>query len=403
MRVGPWFDPLRNIRSPLTWKIQLRIDTWRSPMRRSRRSLTEPSARATSTVTSCRGWSPSACGHHRSGSATVMIHSTWFSPAASWRLSMLNGVADRGADGRLGRLGDVEHRSEGHDCSGLVGLAAGDAQMTDADRAGPFDAGRPPDAARIPVGVSAIPVLEHAGDVPLRRPIGLRGAGRLDAEQVLGPGGEGLGHLELMREEVALGVADVAAIQPDVALVEDAVQHEPVAVVRRRPVVVEPGAIQQRSVRLGEGRGRPPVAGNLDRLPGGVVGVIEPGAAQLVVGDQRPPRPRQLHGAQTLPVGARRSFEASRAPDGKTRSDGKLPAMSLRAANLGQLKESGWESIPVKEEVRRNAIERIRAGEPLLDTCPRLRGHRPSATRERAPRRARRDLPRASVVRPRPA
>ncbi len=48
-------------------------------------------------------------------------------------------------------------------------------------------------------------------------------------------------------------------------------------------------------------------------------------------------------------------------------SDGKLPAMSSRAANLGQLKESGWASVPVKEEVRRNAIARIRAGEPLLE------------------------------------
>ncbi len=41
--------------------------------------------------------------------------------------------------------------------------------------------------------------------------------------------------------------------------------------------------------------------------------------------------------------------------------------MSSRPATLGQLKESGWESVPVKEEVRRNAIRRIAAGEPLVD------------------------------------
>ncbi len=41
--------------------------------------------------------------------------------------------------------------------------------------------------------------------------------------------------------------------------------------------------------------------------------------------------------------------------------------MSSRAATLGQLKESGWESIPVKEEVRRNAIRRIAARQPLVD------------------------------------
>ena len=33
---------------------------------------------------------------------------------------------------------------------------------------------------------------------------------------------------------------------------------------------------------------------------------------------------------------------------------------------LRDLKASGWESVPVKEELRRNAVERIRAGEPLF-------------------------------------
>ncbi|MCB0971110.1 MAG: magnesium chelatase, partial [Acidimicrobiales bacterium] len=41
--------------------------------------------------------------------------------------------------------------------------------------------------------------------------------------------------------------------------------------------------------------------------------------------------------------------------------------MSNRPATLGQLRDSGWESVPVKEELRRNAIARIRAGEPLVD------------------------------------
>ncbi len=41
--------------------------------------------------------------------------------------------------------------------------------------------------------------------------------------------------------------------------------------------------------------------------------------------------------------------------------------MSSRAATLGQLRESGWVSVPVKEEVRRNAARRISAGEPLVD------------------------------------
>ena len=41
--------------------------------------------------------------------------------------------------------------------------------------------------------------------------------------------------------------------------------------------------------------------------------------------------------------------------------------MSSRPATLGQLRESGWDSIPVKEEVRRNTASRIRAGLPLVD------------------------------------
>jgi magnesium chelatase subunit I len=40
--------------------------------------------------------------------------------------------------------------------------------------------------------------------------------------------------------------------------------------------------------------------------------------------------------------------------------------MTSRPATLGQLRESGWASVPVKEEIRRNAVARIRAGEPLF-------------------------------------
>jgi magnesium chelatase subunit I len=40
--------------------------------------------------------------------------------------------------------------------------------------------------------------------------------------------------------------------------------------------------------------------------------------------------------------------------------------MSDRPTTLGALRASGWESRPVKEEVRRNAIERIKAGEALF-------------------------------------
>ena len=38
-----------------------------------------------------------------------------------------------------------------------------------------------------------------------------------------------------------------------------------------------------------------------------------------------------------------------------------------RPATLGQLKEAGWASLPVKEEMRRNAAARIAAGRPIID------------------------------------
>ena len=37
-----------------------------------------------------------------------------------------------------------------------------------------------------------------------------------------------------------------------------------------------------------------------------------------------------------------------------------------RPATLGQLRESGWQSVPVKEEIRRNAIAKIQDGDPLF-------------------------------------
>src|ERR671924_1974860 len=40
--------------------------------------------------------------------------------------------------------------------------------------------------------------------------------------------------------------------------------------------------------------------------------------------------------------------------------------MTSRPATLGQLRDSGWESVPVKDEVRRNAAARIAEGKPVV-------------------------------------
>ncbi len=44
-----------------------------------------------------------------------------------------------------------------------------------------------------------------------------------------------------------------------------------------------------------------------------------------------------------------------------------MNAMTSRPANVGQLRAAGWESVPVKEEVRRNVARRISAGQPIVD------------------------------------
>jgi len=48
-----------------------------------------------------------------------------------------------------------------------------------------------------------------------------------------------------------------------------------------------------------------------------------------------------------------------------------------RPETLGALRESGWESVPIRKELRRNAIERIRSGAPLF---PEVLGYENSVT-----------------------
>ena len=46
-----------------------------------------------------------------------------------------------------------------------------------------------------------------------------------------------------------------------------------------------------------------------------------------------------------------------------------VPAMTLptsMASTIGELRAGGWESVSVSAELRRNAVARIRVGEPLF-------------------------------------
>src|SRR5579875_2894096 len=63
----------------------------------------------------------------------------------------------------------------------------------------------------------------------------------------------------------------------------------------------------------------------------------------------------------------KRAFAPHWGENGLRMAGGTVIPMTSRPATLGQLRESGWQSLPVKEEVRRNAAARIAAGLPVVD------------------------------------
>jgi len=104
-----------------------------------------------------------------------------------------------------------------------------------------------------------------------------------------------VGDLKDVRHEVTIGVADIAAVEPDIALLGDAVEAEPAATLIIRNGGVESGAMQYRSLaRHSWDVG--PVAGNIDLVPTAVVeiGLVE-GAPQFLRRRCCSPRPRQVH------------------------------------------------------------------------------------------------------------
>ena len=210
-------------------------------------------------------------------------------------LDLVVEVADRRAQDHPRRFGRVEGGPQRQHGALVGGLRAHGDQAGDAHGPGLLDADRAPDATRVPVGVEAVPVLEHAGEVPFGGPVRGRRAADLDGEHVLGAGAQEITHLEGVGEEVALGVADVGAVEPDVAQIEEPVEDEPAtpALFVRR---LEVAPVEQRSVLAGEGRRRTPVPRHCQLGPVGVV-EVGPGElpAQLLVGDVGPPSAREIH------------------------------------------------------------------------------------------------------------
>ena len=129
--------------------------------------------------------------------------------------------------------------------AGLVGVAAQHAQPVELDRTGVVDEHRPPQAARVPLPVDGLGVLEQAGDVAPAARAALGVARHLDGQHVVVAEAAQRGDVEAVREEVALRVAEVGAVQPHVGLVEDAVERDPAA----------PARVPARRARSAGGRG----------------------------------------------------------------------------------------------------------------------------------------------------
>ena len=113
--------------------------------------------------------------------------------------------------------------------AGLVGVAAQHAEAVELHRPGVVDEHRPPQAARVPVAGDRLGVLEQPGDVAPAASCPARGARHLDGEHVLVAEPAERGDVEAVREEVALRIAEVGAVEPHVGLVEEAVERDPAA------------------------------------------------------------------------------------------------------------------------------------------------------------------------------
>ena len=248
------------------------------------------SAGATSTTTSCSGWSPSAHGHQSAGRSTVTVHSTWFSPAASGCSSSWSAGP---TDERMATVvGSAASRLARRTTTARSSLASRQRTRRSRIRIGPVSSMRT--GRQMPPGFHVSSRQSQCWKTPVRLRFAVLsrcGAHVTSTARTCSRAiGELRGDVEGVGDEVALGVADVGAVEPDVALVEEAVEDEPAAPPPRRG-----GRLSNRR-RCSSGPSLSANAaierqwpGHGDRLPVAVVEVgLGIGAPQLVVGG-RPP------------------------------------------------------------------------------------------------------------------
>ena len=294
MRVGPWFDPIEEQR--LAVDLELPPPPPHLAERGAHRRADRCGSPATSTVRRRRRTAvgrPSRRGHQRGGSSTSRVHCRWLSPAAERRRRV---CLRPGACGRRDR-----GRSRGPRAERRAAPVSGSARRRASRRAAAGPAPRWPrctahgagrggpgrsrgcgPAARGRRGSTSGSRLSQWEKTPVMRRLAVRSSWRrardLDRERRARRAARSCSvDLERVREEVALGRAEVVAVEPDVAVVEDAVE------LRNAPV-----RLRGRGARSGAGRaagrrsranagGRAPVAGHGDARP---VAVVEAGSTK---------------------------------------------------------------------------------------------------------------------------
>ena len=165
----------------------------------------------------------------------------------------------------------VEVHATGEPASFARRFCAQDPQDRNSDFTAIDDAHGSPDATRVELGIEHHRLPEHSRDRALGRAVGLRRGCHLDPEDMVTAVSQRIRHLERVREEVTLGRAEVTAVEPDVAVVEDPLEGEEPPPALRQGGGGEAAPVEHRAVAAGEGRGAPPVAWHGDRLPAGVV------------------------------------------------------------------------------------------------------------------------------------
>ena len=180
-------------------------------------------------------------------------------------------------------------------------LGAQHAQRRDAHPSGLDDADRTPRAAGVERGIGRIPVPEHAGHRPLGGAVTLRRARDLQREHVFARGAQRIGDLERVRDEVSLSGAEVLAVEPDVAVVEDAVELDEGAPLGGGRRGGEPATVEHRTVGRRELVDGAPVMGETDGGPRAVVELpVCELLRQLSVARMRAPGSRQVHAGNVM-------------------------------------------------------------------------------------------------------